>query len=59
MAKSKVSMLKLLSLCRKYGTDEDAARRISEELGISIRAVFSKIDEYCIIPNLYSGLGEE
>jgi len=52
----KISMLDLLRLCIKYGVDDDGIKKIMEETGRSKKTIIRLIDEYCIIPNLQSGL---
>jgi biotin operon repressor len=52
-------MLKLLRLCQKYGVDSGCVKQIAETTGYSRRIILEKIDEYCIIPNLNSGLLDE
>lgn len=50
----KFGMLELLKLCRKYGIEEEGVKTIAQELGVTKNLVLNKIDEYCIIPNLYN-----
>ena len=54
--KSKIGMLDLLKLCKKYGVDDDGVNKISELTGLKKKTINQKINEYCIIPNLDSGL---
>jgi hypothetical protein len=51
-----IGMLELLKLCIKYGVDTCGVSIISAITGLRRNYIYKMIDEYCIIPNLNSGL---
>lgn len=51
-----IGMLELLKLCIKYGVDTCGVSIISNETKLTRNHIIKLINEYCIIPNLNSGL---
>jgi hypothetical protein len=51
-----IGMLELLKLCIKYGVDTCGVSIISALTGLTRNHITKLINEYCIIPNLNSGL---
>jgi hypothetical protein len=56
---SESTEIRLLKLCKQYGVDSKGVKQIAKETVYTKRSIYSKIDEYCLIPNLQAGLLDE